>query len=222
MTDMRVTRRHRGKLQPAEAFVLQGSIDPLKPGLLQEPGFLFGSCASDGCPFGCARAQAPADPVCMCAQARSADGAGMQRSRQAHLPGSRADTAERASPRELSGAERRPTKPEAGGSTPPRGTRFLSRWTSGEVLGPSRRRGGFDSHTGCQSRSLSSSSRFDRRKPAATIGRRRNPSPTTLQGIERVPVCSATRKRICFGSRGLQVRVLPHGPGIADQQYTSP
>lgn len=44
MTDTRVNPPHREKLQSAEAFILQGSIDPLKPGLLQEPGFLFGSC----------------------------------------------------------------------------------------------------------------------------------------------------------------------------------
>ena len=56
------------------------------------------------------------------------------------------------------------------------------RWTSGEVLGPSSRRGGFDSRTGYQlfTRSPSSSSRFEGCKPAATIGRRRNPSPTTF------------------------------------------
>ena len=47
MTDTRVTQRYRGKLQPTEAFILQGSIDPLKPGLLQEPGFLFGACESN-------------------------------------------------------------------------------------------------------------------------------------------------------------------------------
>lgn len=46
MTDTRVTQHHRGKLQPSEAFNLQGSRDPQKPGLPQEPGFLFGSCRS--------------------------------------------------------------------------------------------------------------------------------------------------------------------------------
>lgn len=61
----------------------------------------------------------------------------------------------------------------------------MPRWTSGEVLGPSSRRGGFDSRTGYHvtTRSLSSSSRFEGRKPAATIGRRRNPLPTTLHFI---------------------------------------
>lgn len=102
MTDTRVTQHHRGKLQPAEAFNLQGSRDPQKPGLPQEPGFLFGSCRScrftqkgaDGrssgvsrtrCHLGCARAQALACLVCMCAPARSADGAGMQRFSRARL-----------------------------------------------------------------------------------------------------------------------------------------
>ena len=102
MTDTRVTQHHREKLQPAEAFNLQGSHDPQKPGLPQEPGFLFGSCCSgrftrmgaDGrpseasrtrCHLGCARAQALACLVCMCAPARSADGAGMQRFSRARL-----------------------------------------------------------------------------------------------------------------------------------------
>ena len=64
----------------------------------------------------------------------------------------------------------------------------MPRWTSGEVLGPSSRRGGFNSRTGhhCSTRSPSSSSRFDGRKPAATIGRRRNPSPTTFPSNIRV------------------------------------
>jgi hypothetical protein len=96
MTDTRLIQHHRGKLQPTEAFNFQGSHDPLKPGLPQEPGFLIGSCCSsrftqmgaDGrsfeasrtrCHLGCARAQALACLVCMCAPARSADGAGMQR-----------------------------------------------------------------------------------------------------------------------------------------------
>ena len=89
----------------------------------------------------------------------------------------------------------------------------MSRWTSGELLGPSNRSGGFDSRTGYQpmvigaiwqrsglqtrrlrvrllhdhpQRSLSLSSRFDRRKPAAAIGRRRNPLPTTIEMKTRV------------------------------------
>lgn len=67
MTDMRVTQHDRGKLQATEAFTHQGSSpDPLKPGLPQEPGFFLGACTLFQCSLGCVRAQALANPVCMC------------------------------------------------------------------------------------------------------------------------------------------------------------
>lgn len=104
--------------------------------------------------------------------------------------------------------EHLPCKQTVAGSMPAASTTML-RWTSGEVLGPSSRRGGFTlsgaagQGAACcgpqawrmapalphgvpppSTRSLLSSSRFERRKPAATIGRRRNPSPTTFPSPE--------------------------------------
>lgn len=38
------------------------------------------------------------------------------------------------------------------GSTPLRSTKFILRWISGEILGPSNRRDGFDSRTQCQNK----------------------------------------------------------------------
>ena len=212
MTDMRVTQRYRGKLQPTEAFNIRGSnTDPLKPGLPQEPGFLFGSCESDRCSFGCARAQAPAGPVCMCAATFC------RRSRHAAVPARSLAAVACGHSREgiasLAQWIRAPVY-EAGGRRFDSFTRrqfsFLSRWTSGEVLGPSSRRGGFDSRTGYQTKAC--------RRALASTGANR---PQRLGGVgtrHRQPlsastVCGASGKRICFGSRGLQVRVLLHGPG---------
>lgn len=213
MTDMRVTHRYRGKLQPTEAFKFQGSnADPLKPGLPQEPGFLFGSCKLDRCPFGCARAQAPAGPVCMCAahvlQTESACSGPSKMPCQDRVRTQPKGHCLVSSVDQSAGLRSRRPEVRLLHEAP---FFILSRWTSGEVLGPSSRRGGFNSRTGCQTKAC--------RRALASTGANR---PQRLGGVgtrHRQPlrastVCGASGKRNCFGSRGLQVRVLLHGPGM--------
>lgn len=200
---------------------------------------MFGSCCSsrftprgaDGrssgasrtrCHFGCARAQALACLVCMCAPARSAVGAGMQRFGRGRLVRiacghSRDDIASLAQ-------WRRAPAYEAGGrrfdpftrrQMPRSSLRTTDAWQSWSIApgckpGPhgtvvrihqrpphqqrpvglpvrssalQAEEAGSTPARDARPRSLSSSSRFDGRKPAATIGRRRNPSPTTIQSI---------------------------------------
>ena len=212
MTDLRVTHRYREELQPTEVLTFQGSIsDPLKPGLLQEPGFLFGSCESDRCPLGCARAQAPASSVCMCAKHV------LQTEPACSDLGKLAEIACGHSRECMASLAQRSRAPvyETGGRRFESSTRrqfsFLSRWTSGEVLCPSSRRGGFGSRTGYQTQAC--------RRALASTGENR---PQGLGGVGTRhrqplgagPVCGVSGKRNCFGSRGLQVRVLLHGPGI--------
>jgi hypothetical protein len=215
MTDMRVTQHCRGKLQPARSFQPLG-IQHRSPEARSPAGtglfvwlLRIGSMPFRVCP--CTSTGRPGVHVC---RARSADGAGMQRSSARSLARGRVRTQPRGH-RLVSSVDQsaglRSRRPEVRLLHEAPVFISMSRWTSGEVLGPSSRRGGFDSRTGYQTKAC--------RRALASTGANR---PQRLGGVgtrHRQPlrastVCGATGKRICFGSRGVQVRVLLHGPAI--------
>ena len=104
--------------------------------------------------------------------------------------------------------EHLPCKQTVAGSMPAAST-TMPRWTSGEVLGPSRRRGGFDSRTGyhCLPEALRrahASMGANRPQRLGGVGtRHRQPFEVAIAQSGRAPVCRT-------GCRGIEARWRRH------------